>query len=288
MPTGSLPPRVEALTNGCPGPEVRPQFPPDGRLPNGATQVRVCNFTGDLMTFKRDRVEEDFLVPIDALTTNVDAVVDLINAAAPQKAADSRTYCAGVGAPTQVLWFSYPDTDLAVTYNDGTCKNLDLGEIEVEGGDAVAAAFSDLLWEQRDRQRPPEQIRRARCAPNLTKDTPLVLADRLNLVDAVICEYTSGVRQARLTPTALDAVNADYATTYGFEEQGGCPQRMMRGITAWGDQFTWWATCWDFLISNTYPTGLHWKPAPEVQDLLDSLPRGPSRRQVTTHPGQSR
>ena len=131
----------------------------------------MCNFTGDLTTFKRDRVEEDFLVPVDALTTNVDTVVDLINTAAPQKAADSRTYCAGVGTPTQVLWFSYPDTDLAVTYNDGTCEDLDLGEIQVEGGDAVAAAFSDLLWQQRDRQRPPTSVRRARCAPNLTEDT---------------------------------------------------------------------------------------------------------------------
>jgi len=87
---------------------VQPQFPVGGRLPAGATQVRICNLTGDLVTFKQDRVEEDFRVPLDALTTNVGQVVDSINAAATKapEADEGRTICAGQGAPTQVLWFS--------------------------------------------------------------------------------------------------------------------------------------------------------------------------------------
>jgi hypothetical protein len=288
MPAGPLPPHVEGLARGCPDPDVRPQFPPGGRLPQGATQVRVCNLAGDLTTFKEDRVELDFLVPVDALTTSVDTVVDLVNAAVPA-ADDGRSYCGGIGVPSQVLWFSYAETDLAVTYNDGTCDDLDLGAVQVVGGDAVAAAFSELLWQQRAGQRPPPQLdRRARCAPNITEDSPLIMAEHLDLADAVVCEYAAGVRQARLTPAALDAVRADFTTTEGYQEHAGCPTRMMRGITSWGDRFTWWGTCWDFPISNTYPAGLHWQPAPTVAELLASIPRGPSREQVTTHPGRRR
>jgi hypothetical protein len=287
IPTGPLPPHVEGLARGCPGPDVRPQFPPGGRLPQGATRVRVCNLAGDLMTFGRDRVELDFLVPVDALTRDIDAVVDLVNAAVPA-AHDERTFCAGIGVPTQVLWFSYAETDLAVTYNDGECEDLDLGAVRVEGGDAVAAALSDLLWQQRAGRRPPQIDRRARCAPNLTEDSPLIMAEGLDLADAVLCEYAAGVRQARLTPAALDAVRADFTTTEGYREHAGCPTRMMRGVTSWGDRFTWWGTCWDFALSNSYPAGLHWQPAPAVEDLLAAIPRGPSREQVTTHPGRPR
>lgn len=284
-----LPPRVGSLPTACPGPEVRPQFPPGGVLPEGATQVRICNLAGDLMTFKRDRVELDHLVPLDALTMEADRLVDMVNDAAGRAPSDDemRTFCGGQGAPTQVLWFSYPDTDLAVTYNDGACDDLGLGGEVVDGGDAVAAAFSELLWAQRADRRPPPVTRRARCAPNLTEDSPLQFTDRLDLVDAVICEHDQVVRQARLTPAALDAVNADFAMSGGSTEPDECGDlRMMRGVTAWGDQFSWWGTCWEFVIGNGEGPRRRWQPTPAVVEILDALPLGPPRKQVTTHPGQ--
>lgn len=286
MPTGSLPPRVASLATRCPDPEVQPQFPPDGRLPTGATQVRICNFIGDRMMGMKAHPELDFRVPFDALTTNVDHVVNMVNAAAakPPEDPEGRTFCGGVGAPTQVFWFSYPETDFAVTYNDGECEDLHVGETAVEGGEEVADTLSDLLWDQRAKSRPPTVRLRARCSPNVVEDTPLVLSDRLDLVDAVLCEYPGGVRQARLTPAALDAVNADFDTVEGYQE-GGCPPRMLRGVTAWGDRFTWRASCWDFPIQNTFGANLYWQASPEVQSILEGLPLGPTRKQDISQPG---
>lgn len=286
MPTGSLPPRVASLATRCPDPEVQPQFPPDGRLPTGATQVRICNFTGDRMMGMKGHPELDFRVPLDALTTNVDRVVDMINGAAAKTPEDpeGRTFCGGVGAPTQVLWFSYPETDFAVTYNLGECEDLQVGEAVVEGGKAVAVTLSDLLWDQREGMRPPTVRLRARCSPNVVDDTPLVLTGRLDLMDAVLCEYPGGVRQARLTREALAAINADFYTAEGYQE-ASCRPRMLRGVTAWGDRFTWWGSCWDFPIQNTFGTDLHWQASPEVQAILEGLPFGPTRKQDTSQPG---
>lgn len=286
MPSGSLPPRIASLATRCPGPEVVPQFPAGDRLPTGATQVRICNFTGDVMKGMKGHPELDFRVPVDALTTDVDRVVDMINAAAATTPEDSegRTFCGGVGAPTQVLWFSYPETDFAVTYNLGGCDGMRVGDTAVEGADEVAATLSGLLWEQRDGMRPPTVGLRARCSPNVVEDTPLVLTDRLDLVDAVLCEYPGGVRQARLTREALAAVNADFSAVGGYQETS-CRPRMLRGVTAWGDRFTWWGSCWDFPIQNTFGTGLHWQASPEVQAILEGLQFGPTREQDTSQPG---
>ncbi|MCY7287663.1 MAG: hypothetical protein LH624_05295 [Cryobacterium sp.] len=286
MPNGPLPLRIVSLATRCPSPEVGPQFPPGGRLPTGATQVRICNYTGDRMMGMKGHPELDFRVPVDALTTNVDRVVNMVNTAAakPPDDPEGRTFCGGVGAPTQVLWFSYPETDFAVTYNLGTCEDLQVGATAVEGGKSVAATLSDLLWDQRNGLRPPEVRLRARCSPNVVEETPLVLADQLDLVDAVLCDYPGGVRQARLTPAALDAINADYTAVEGYQEQG-CPPLMLRGITAWGDRFTWWGSCWDFPIQNTFGADLHWQASPEVRAILEDLRFGPTRKQDTSHPG---
>ncbi len=115
--------------------------------------------------------ELDFAVPVDALTAGVDQVVNLINFAAEAAEKESKpeggTFCAGVGAPTQVFWFTYPETDFAVTYNAGACDDLELGETEFAGGKGVTARLSDLLWEQRSDSRPHEVRVRANCSPNV-------------------------------------------------------------------------------------------------------------------------
>lgn len=283
MPAGDLPPRVPVLATGCPGPEVAPHFPPGGRLPSGAIRLRVCNAAGDEWVVRGRRHEQDYRVPLDALTTQVDSVVRLVNAGTP---APEEGICAGVGGPGQVLWFSYPDTDLAVTVHDGGCADLDRGDARVHGGDVVVAELSRLLWAQRDARPPPRVSLEAACSPALTRDTPLVLTDRLDVVDAVVCEFTDEVRQARLGADELAAMNAEFRAQEDRRDPPGCETRLLRGVTAWGDRFSWLGSCWDFAIPGAYPRGLHWEPTPQLRAALDAVPLGPPRRQDLRVPGR--
>ncbi len=220
-------------------------------------------------------MEQDFGAPRDALTTNVDRVVDLVNAGTE---AQGELICAGVGGPTQVLWFSYPETDLAVTFHDGACEDLDRGGTAVTGGDAVAAELSRLLWEQRTTRAPPTLNVRADCSSGQNRDTPLILDERVDAVDAVICEYTADVHQARLGPDELAALNAEFHAEEHSSPGPACETRMLRGVTVWGDRFSWFGSCWDFEIPGAYPRDLRWQPGPQLRAALDSLPLDPPRR----------
>ena len=289
MPDDPLPPRIASLAVRCPDADVEPQFPPGGQMPTGATQVRLCNHTGDRLMGEVGHPELDYRVPADALTSNVDRVVRAVNAAPvppPEDPEEGRTFCAGVGAPTQVLWFSYPETDLAVTYNAGACLGLTVGLPPDREGHEVAETFGDELWAQRAGRRPPDSHPRASCWPTVVEETPLALSDRLDLVDAVVCDYPRGgrVRQARLPAEALEAVNADFSPAEG-DAPARCPPRMLRGVTAWGDVFTWWGGCWDFPLQTMHVAGRHWQASPTVRALLRGLRFGRARKQDTTNPG---
>ncbi|WP_426244502.1 hypothetical protein [Nocardioides sp. LHG3406-4] len=148
-----------------------------------------------------------------------------------------------------------------MTVNPGGCGDLDRGDATYRGGDDVVAAFSHALWKQRSIQTPPAVNLRARCAPNRTLDTPLVLEHDINFIDAVLCEYTATVRQARLGADEVAAFNAEFEASEDYEQQPGCPSRMLRGITAWGDRFSWYDNCWNFYVPSPYPPQLHWERA---------------------------
>ncbi|MEO5665971.1 MAG: hypothetical protein ABIR39_22100 [Nocardioides sp.] len=122
-------PRVAGLDSGCPSPEQEPNLP-DGLLPTGATQVRLCNLEGDRYFIGRNRkVEDDFDLPPDALATGVDDLVGIVNA----QTITEEPACGG-----------------------GT---LDRGDGVIMGAKEVHHVFSDLLWQQRSP--PPRRISRS-------------------------------------------------------------------------------------------------------------------------------
>lgn len=295
-PDGEPPtyPRIIGLDSGCPSPEQEPNLP-NGLLPAGATQVRLCNVEGDRYFIGRNRkVEEDFDVPLDALTTGMDELLSAVN---DQKVAEDDWGCGGVGSPTMVLWFSYPDADYAVTYNPGGCGTLDRGDGVILGANEVHHVFSDLLWQQRSSSAPPDLKERPQCQPTGQNPTPMLLSEHLVIDKAVWCAWTNTpdarLRPARLTPRQVARLNEAF-TTVESDSVGRCrgrPQLFggLNVVTAWGDQAHFPAACQNLHVPVPFGEPERVWPLPDdARTLLWTLPLGRSIKNVPYDPDQVR
>lgn len=287
-------PRVAGLESGCPSPEQEPNLP-DGLLPTGATQVRLCNLEGDRYFIGRNRkVEDDFDLPPDALATGVDELVSAVN---EQQVADDDWGCGGVGSPTMVLWFSYPDADYAVTYNPGGCGTLDRGDGVILGAKEVHHVFADLLWQQRSSATPPNLQERPKCQPTGQNPSPMLLAEHLVIDKAVWCAWTdtpdARLRPARLAPRQVARLNEAF-TTVESDSVGPCRGRpklfgALNVVTAWGDQAILPAACQDLYVPVPFgdPERI-WPLSDQARTLLATLPLGRSIKNVPYDPDQIR
>ena len=126
----------------------RPWTPEQGRLPDGATSVRLCPGR-PIIAYDGTVVGSGIQPPGDVLSTRIAELVDAVN---DLDAPPRDTACPADGGPRLNYWFTYPDGDArAVTFELFGCDSLYVGSdgVRADGAD-VARLFAEALLEQRE------------------------------------------------------------------------------------------------------------------------------------------
>jgi hypothetical protein len=224
------------LRTGCPDPSTALRFP-EGDLPAGATQVRLCPGP------PQPHVPA-VQAPPELLTRGVDDVVGAVNGL---EDLTEGVDCPFDGGPDLAYWFGYPDGDWrAVRLGAHGCRKLHVGvETERLGGIEVAAAFIDALTGQRAATTPPEVPARATCGPFGTTSPSPVPGRPVALATAVLCRSAGAhrYRQAVAPPALLTRINEELLAG-PTERPGACRRpspdwRTVEGYSVWGDRHTY-------------------------------------------------
>ena len=195
-------PAPNALESGCP-PADAPLRYPSGDLPEGAVAVRLC--PGALtVAYTGDPSGTPIQPPTDELTTDVAALVDLVNGL---PAFEPDTECHFDDGPHHVYWFRYPDGDArAVAYTEGGCHTLTVGEERgYLNGERLATAFADTLLDQRASSQPPSTVATEGPAcpmPPLSEPVSVLPHVPLAMTQATLCR---GVAPYRMRAGAIPA-----------------------------------------------------------------------------------
>jgi hypothetical protein len=275
----------------CPSWDAEPDYP-DGPVPTGAVSLRVC--PGE-KTLSGPRTWKPAIAPpLDALTTGVGDVIDLLNGLPDFEGLPEGTFCTQEGRPRIHYVFGYLDgSTRSVTYGYGECHLLELGRPgELVNDDAIAKAdaapfmdaVSAALVEQRQGTRPPQEDREApRCVPNARPFTTLPIQE-LELDVAALCELDRrGWRRAIVPPALVTRLADEYSVAEEPADQ--CPSAYVGkvvGWSTWGDpvEMHLWDRCavlgspW-----STYPGNPSWTPSSDLVDEFLALELGPPVRQ---------
>lgn len=270
------PSREDAADPGPLSPYDAPQCPApaadesgSGRVPDGATWVRLCS--GDGMPIE---------VPDDALVTRVDELAATVNGL-DAKAPDAM--CTLELGPGYQLVFGYPDGDrVAVLGGLYGCREVAVGGARLVGADEPWERFITLLAEQRERLDPPAPADPSSIdCPTATAQPAAPSVGRpADLVAAVYCvEETPGSgawRRAEIGAGDLDVLRADIAA-HTRDDAGmvDCdvtpPVPTIVGATAWGDRVVLRAQCTNGWFVADERTMTTWLPGDEARAVLDRL-----------------
>lgn len=281
-------PTVEPGSVDCPAvrdwrTEPDPTLKGAPTLESGAVAVRLCNPYGAY-----------WQAPADALITDADRMVELVNSLEPEARAPGDRYCPAVGSPFNwEMQFQYANGTTRLIRGSGAgCGYLEIGRAQYLGAERVANRFLTLLGRQRSASEPPASINLALPCPDYAADTgtefsPLPIELPLALTDAVICwqrELNTELPPARAPLTSaqrdslLAALNAE-------SEQGNpvsseeCTESVelriaLIGSTPWGDRVHLRSDCGVFAIGDD--ERWTWRPGPAARQILDEL--------IATHP----
>jgi hypothetical protein len=251
--TATAPPIDQEDAVDCPDDVTEPDPALPDAVPEGATSVRLCDGGADRVT-----------PPVDALVTDVAAVVEKVNG----QPAVSRG-CADQQLPTYQLAFGYPDgTSFVVAGRFTGCAELLVGSGRRAKAGPPLRAFVDGLLAQRASSTPPDRTADPAdldCAqPQETWTYPL--GDPTGLTAAVFCvgrpEQPEQARRSVISAKDLETLVASIRSDSGPPRAtfgcGGFDTRepWLVGTNAWGDPITLTKECLDFVITDD----LAWKP----------------------------
>ena len=268
---------VAGLADQCPEHSTPVAYPPDGRLPEGAVGVRLCNGTEDYNGLETDQSDVD--VPADELTHDVAAVTEVVNRALPEPTGPD-TFCPADGGPDLVFWFRYEDgTAHAVRYGRHGCRWITVGEnVLRQGGEDLHEAFVHALAQQRRGLSPPATVPEADCHDHWPELTVMDLEPGLDLRTAALCRSApNGFEVATVfTPQQVRRINEDWAVApHRTIDECGLPQRftMLTGYTTWGDRVALYpATCWRYVVPQLRRgETVVWQPSPPIAAMFERL-----------------
>ena len=269
---------IAGLADRCPDPATPIPYPPDGRLPDGAVGIRLCNGIEDFGG--PDDLQFDVDAPDDELTAAVDELIELVNASSP---ADTSGFCTADAGPTLVFWFRYDDGSArAVRYETYGCRWLIVGDgVEHTRGEDLHVAFDGRLSAQRSQLRPP-----ASAAPEPACDwdpptTALDLSGHLDLATAAVCVVPArgDLRLAAvLSPRQVERVARSFEPRPGdtVEPCSAKPAFQLVGYTAWGDRFVLPSDGCTFVTNalRRASPSLLWRPGPVLNQMFQRLVAG--------------
>ncbi|KAA1421209.1 hypothetical protein F0U44_02540 [Nocardioides humilatus] len=242
--------------------EIDPALP--DAVPEGATSVRLCAAAPGKVT-----------QPLDALTTNVTAIVQAVNGQRLVKRG-----CADHQLPAYQLAFGYPDgTTFVVAGRFTYCAELLVGSARRARAKPALDRFVRVLLDQRQASSPPARAVDARdigCeqpSPEWTSQ----LARPVDLIVAVLCygdpEHPEQAHRLVIRPGDLEILVAsmrkDRVSTYGAL---GCTyfQRndyWIVGASAWGDPISMRRGCGDLAVAPNFD----WDPRGEARRIRQDL-----------------
>lgn len=269
----------------CPPWDAEPAYP-DGELPPGATNLRIC--PGDRTAAGPRTWKPAIAAPRDALTVGVEDLVTLVNGLPDWQGLPEDSYCTDEGRPRVHYVFGYPDgSSRSVTYGYGSCHLLELeapgrfpdaGTVAKEDAAVFRDAVADALADQRANERPPRRVAAApRCVPNVRPFTPLPV-DRLALRTAAVCvlDEESRWRRAVLSPVLVERLQAELGGADPVARE--CPSDLVGkvvGRSEWDDpvELVLKERCVD--SSGWSDAVRHWALSPGLVEDLLALPPGP-------------
>ncbi|GAB3199441.1 hypothetical protein GCM10027062_16110 [Nocardioides hungaricus] len=241
-------PTTQASELTCPPTDQRPTGP--GTLPAGATAVRLCQGPGT-----------PFDAPADALTTDVDRVVELVNA---QPELERGTGCELDFGTGYQLAFAYEGGETrTVAGRLYGCRDLQVGSVTRTNPEAPYRLFVRLLRAQRATLDPPD-------TPGTTPSCELggtsPVARPGEMTTAVLCVRYQTVSELDPLPVPVspddlrvlltDRVPAPPNGPYNPD----APTLLLVGETAWGDRVY-------RIMSDPGRLG----PGPDARRILDRL-----------------
>lgn len=239
----------------------------DDQLPEGAVVARLCTGPGI-----------GFQPPADALVTDVDRLVEVVNdqpVTGPPGACD-----ADLGLGYQ-LAFGYPDGSVRTAVGElYGCHSLTVGDTVRSGPEVPLRRFEDLLREQRGASEPAVAEPSLACADGHGLGSEVSVVGRPSeLTRAVVCvrDETHAPRPHRSVPVPADDLAlllADHrrraAGTARPSEQE-CRDHptsvTILGSTPWGDVVALSGFCGYWFEDED---GV-WRPGPEARSVLDRL-----------------
>ena len=279
-------PVPKALESGCP-PADAPLRYPSGDLPDGAVAVRLC--PGALtVAYTGDPLGTPIQAPVDELTTDVAALVDIVNGL-PEF--EPGTDCHFDDGPHHVYWFRYPNGDArAVAYNEAGCHTLTVGEEHgYLNGARLATAFADTLLAQRANSQPPSAVATEGPAcptPPMSEPTSVLPHVPLAMTHATWCQ---GVAPYRLRATAIPEplLRRLNEALLGEPTEARDRCRMpsygqtIEGLTAWGDRVSYLVPGCRVVARTGYGRDnvtTTFEADPDLLAAIESLPPGPVQR----------
>lgn len=245
----------------APVPVADPNLPDE--VPSGATSVRLC-----------DGGAERVSPPVDALATDVAAVVDAVNG---QRLVSRR--CADLQTPTYRLAFGYPDGSRFVVAGRFTgCGELLVGSGRRAKAGPPLRAFVDGLRAQRATTAPPDlgiAPDDLDCARPARTSTPV--ARPTDLTVAVLCfgrrDRPEEAHRLAVPPDDLTiltrSMGVDTASSAGYLGCGAVARNepWIVGSSAWGDPITMTRGCFALTVEDD----LEWTPRGQAHAILRRL-----------------
>jgi len=252
------------LAFACPEPDAPASHADADSIPTGANAVLLCRGPGN-----------HFQEPADALETNVDDLVELVNTQPDQERPDGCTDEMGIGYR---LVFGYPDgTAMDLTGQMYGCDHFQVGDTNKQNPHLLWDFVISGLQDQRSSSTPPGAPGLPECGDR-TRSTS-VIGRSSEMTRAVMCPFFFRQRDvgrdgsAMFSDADLAGLLADQADTERTGDQfpdADCAQDRREfdivGVTAWGD-----AVSLDGICGFLHDEDGYWAPGAQAQAVIDRL-----------------
>lgn len=233
-----------AVEVSCPPQDEKPTGP--GTLPEGATTVRLCQGPG-----------MPFQAPADALTTDVDDLVELVNA---QPEGERNPMCTMDLGPGYQLVFGYPDGEQrAVTGELYGCHELRVGSVARTNPEAPYRQFIRSLREQRSSQELPADAAVLQdCPADVPEGSPVARTDEMVVATLCVGDPAASRNEWTAVPVPEEDLAVLLTDRAPVSYDPDAPTLLLIGSTAWGDRTIF------------YLDGRR-SPGPDARAILDRL-----------------